>query len=274
MDINSAKKLNNGVEIPCLGFGVFRASAADTEKSVLWALEAGYRHIDTAKIYGNEAAVGKAVKESGIDRADIFITTKLWNEDMRAGKQREAFAQSLKALDTDYVDLYLIHWPVENFAASWKILEEFYAAGNAKAIGVSNFQTHHLDALLQTAKVVPAVNQVESHPYLTQKPLMAYCESKGIACEAWGPLGGQGANIMDEAVIKDLATKYGRTPAQIILRWDLQRGIIPLPKSVHRERVFSNADLYDFALEEADMTAINSMNRNLRLGADPDNFNF
>lgn len=274
MDISSTITLHNGGAMPRLGFGVFRASVKDAETSVRWALEAGYRHIDTAKIYGNEAAVGRAVKGSGLMREHIFVTTKLWNADMRAGRQMAAFEESLNELGMDYVDLYLIHWPVENFVESWKILEEIHASGRAKAIGVSNFQPHHLDTLLQTAQIVPAVNQVESHPYLTQKPLMDYCAQKGIVCEAWGPLGGQGAQIMAEQTIGDIADKHGKTPAQVILRWDLQRGIVPLPKSVHRERIFSNAELYDFALDDEDMRAIEAMNRDQRLGADPDNFSF
>jgi len=274
MDITSTKKLHNGVMIPRLGFGVFRASVEDTVKSVKWALEAGYRHIDTAKIYGNEAAVGKAVKESGIPRDKIFITTKLWNQDMRDNRQEEAFEQSLKDLGMDYVDLYLIHWPVPNFAESWNILEKLYKEKKIRAIGVSNFQIHHLEELAQTQVVMPVVNQIECHPYLTQQPLIHFCRGMDIAVEAWGPLGGQGADIMEQKTIRDIAEKHERTPAQVILRWHLQHDVIPLPKSVHRERVFSNADLYDFNLDEGDIAAIDAMNQDKRLGADPDNFSF
>ena len=274
MDINTKKRLRNGVEIPILGFGVWKASDKEAEQSVLWALEAGYRHIDTAKIYGNEAGVGRAVNASGIPRDQIFVTTKLWNDDMRKKRERAAFEQSLKDLCLEYVDLYLVHWPVAQFAESWKVMEEILASKQARAIGVCNFQIHHLEALLQTAREIPAVNQIESHPLLTQQPLLQYCEAKDMACEAWSPLGGEGARMLQEETIVGIAEKYGKTPAQIILRWDLQRGFIPLPKSVHKERIASNAALFDFTLDDADMAAINAMNQDKRIGPDPDNFPF
>ena len=190
MNFLTSKTLNNGVEMPRLGFGVFQ-SGGDTKQAALWALEAGYRHIDTAKAYHNEDAVGEAIKESGIDRKELFITTKLWNQDMRDHTQRENIEKSLEYLQTDYLDLLLIHWPVAGvYKESWKIMEEFYKEGKIRAIGVSNFQIHHLDDLLRDAEVVPAVNQIECHPYLTQKQLFDYCDQKGIAVEAWSPLGG------------------------------------------------------------------------------------
>ena len=274
MDITTKKTLNNGVQMPILGYGVFLADNEETERGVLWALEAGYRHIDTAAYYGNEKAVGKAVKSSGLKRNEVFVTTKLWNQDQRDKRQREAFEKSLDELGLEYVDLYLIHWPVSNFPETWNILEDILKSGKAKAIGVSNFQPRHLDKLAETATVTPAVNQVESHPLLTQKPLIEYCAKKGIACQAWSPLGGKGARILDEKTIKDLADKHGRTPAQIVLRWDLQRGITPLPKSVHQERIISNARLFDFSLGDDDMAVIDAMNKNKRGGPDPDHVDF
>lgn len=266
--------LRNGVAIPQLGFGVFKVSDKEAEQAVAWALEAGYRHIDTAAVYGNETGVGKAFRASRLRRKDVFVTTKLWNTDMRAKQQHDALDHSLSKLDMDYVDLYLIHWPVENFAESWKVLEDIYASGRARAIGVSNFQIHHLEKLMETAWETPMVNQIECHPLLAQQPLIDYCVQKGIVCEAWGPFGGEGARLLHESEIMALAEKYGRSPAQIIVRWHVQRGVIPLTKSVHKERIASNRDVYDFTLNSADMAAIAAMNRNSRFGADPDNFNF
>lgn len=274
MDIASTKKLDNGVTMPALGFGVYKVGDKEAEQSVLWALEAGYRHIDTAKVYENEKGVGRAIKAGGVKREEIFVTTKLWNQDMRDNRQKAAFEQSLKDLGTDYVDLYLIHWPVPNFAESWNILEQIYRTGKARAIGVSNFQIHHLERLAETREIAPMVNQIESHPLLTQKDLTGYCRQKGIICEAWSPLGGEGARILEEKTIRDIAAKHGRTEAQVVLRWDLQRNVVPLPKSVHRERIESNADLFDFTLGDGDMAAIDAMNKNKRVGPDPDNFNF
>ena len=275
MNLESVKKLNNGVEIPYFGLGVFRsAEGQETVDVVRWAIEAGYRHIDTAKIYGNERSVGEGVRSSGMAREKLFITTKLWNDDMRAGRQLKAFEESLELLGMNYIDLYLIHWPVDNFLESWQFMESIYASGKARAIGVSNFQTHHLDTLLAQAKVVPAVNQVELHPYLTQEPLQAYCVQKGIAIEAWSPIGGQGNDLLADPVVNRLAAKHGKTPAQIVLRWELQQDIIVIPKSIRRERLLENCALYDFALASDEMTAISKLNIDRRNGPDPDNFAF
>lgn len=275
MDITSKKKLNNGVEIPCLGLGVFRSKPGpETEKAIVWAVEAGYIHIDTAKIYGNEASVGDGVRACGVAREKLFITTKLWNDDMRALRQVEAFEESLKAMRLDYIDLYLIHWPVENFVDSWKAMEKIYASGKVKAIGVSNFKEHHLDTLLEEVEVMPAVNQVELHPYLTQEPLRDYCASRGIAVEAWSPLGGQGNDVMADLTIKEIAARHGKTPAQVIVRWDLQQGIITIPKSIHRERIVENCSVFDFELSDAEVAAIGKLNINRRNGSDPDAFDF
>lgn len=270
-------KLNNGVSIPQLGFGVFRAADGDeTENAVRWALEAGCRHIDTAKIYGNEASVGRAMRASGVKREEIFLTTKLWTTDVREGRTRAAFEESLAALGTDYVDLYLIHWPAEGFIQAWAEMEELYREGRIRAIGVSNFHRQHLEALARAADVRPAVNQIESHPYLTNQPLIDSCIAQGIAVEAWSPLGGslKKADILHDPTILALAQKYGRSAAQITLRWHLQRGVIVIPKSVHRERIASNLAVFDFALCEEDMAAISALNRNLRVGSDPDCFTF
>lgn len=272
MDFLTSKTLNNGVKIPIFGLGVFQ-SASETKDAVRWALEAGYRHIDTAKIYGNEADVAKGIKESGVNRKDIFITTKLWNDDMRQGKQREAFERSLELLETDYVDLYLIHWPAKGvYNESWKIMEEYYKRGKIRAIGVSNFHKHHLEDLLSIAEVVPAVNQIECHPHLTQKPLLDYCNEKGIAFEAWSPLGG--GQLLSDPAIKEVADKYGKTVAQLIIRWHIQRDTIVIPKSVHKERIISNGDIFDFNISDQDMAAITGMNKDRRVGANPDTFTF
>ncbi|MDR1360122.1 MAG: aldo/keto reductase [Deltaproteobacteria bacterium] len=259
--------------MPFVGLGVWMAKNDETVQAVKWALQAGYRHIDTASIYKNEAAVGQGVKESGLPREQVFLTTKLWNDDMRNGRQMEAFEDSLRALGTDYVDLYLLHWAVQDvYIPSWKILEEIYAQGRAKAIGVCNFQQHHLVRLLDAATVKPVINQFECHPYLTQEPLIAFCEKQGIACEAWGPLGGRGAPLASNPELAAIGENYGKSAAQVILRWNLQRGVRFLPKSVHQERILANSQLFDFTLSAADMQAIGALNQNkrLNLSLDPD----
>jgi methylglyoxal/glyoxal reductase len=276
MNFNSVKTLNNGVTIPLLGLGVFRVendqSCAD---SVCWALEAGYRHIDTAAIYGNEEAVGKGLKESGVPRNEIFLTTKLWNEDMRQNRQEAAFEESLVRLGTDYVDLYLIHWPVPGkFAESWKVIEKLYNDKRIRAAGVSNFNQHHIEELAAVSDLVPAMDQIECHPLLSQKPLVDYCTEKGIAVTSWSPLGGLKLNLTDNDDLKKIGAKYGKSPAQVILRWDLQRGLITIPKSIRKERIIENKNIFDFELSPDDMSAIDSMNKNQRAGSDPETFNF
>lgn len=275
MDIKTTKKLNNGTEIPCLGLGVFQSpDGSETSNAVRWAIEAGYIHIDTAKIYNNEKSVGQGVRDSGVAQEKLFITTKLWNNDMRANRQQQAFEESLRLLGMEYVDLYLIHWPVKNYLESWKAMEKIYASGKAKAIGVSNFQPHHLDTLISNSEIVPAVNQIELHPHLTQEPLRKYCAGKGIAIEAWSPIGGQGGNLLSEPVLKDIAAKHGKSPAQVVIRWDLQSDIITIPKSVHQARIKENGSIYDFELSKDEIAAIDKLNKNKRVGPDPDNFNF
>jgi diketogulonate reductase-like aldo/keto reductase len=277
MDICSTRKLNNGVEIPDLGLGVFRCKDnEETVNAVRWAIEAGYRHIDTAAIYGNEKSVGQGIRQSGIDRKKLFVTTKLRIEDMGPGEQIKGFEKSLNLLQLDYLDLYLIHWPVPGKTlASWKALEEIYQSGRVRAIGVCNFAEHHFDALLRDAKIVPVLNQIELHPHLSLQPLVAYCEKIGIACEAWSPLGGTGGNLLDDPVLKKNAEKYGKSVAQVILRWDLQRGIITIPKSTHQERIKANADIFNFELSAADMKVINDLDQNpQRISRDPKNIGF
>ena len=268
-------KLQNNIEIPIIGLGVFKSQdGAETEQAVSWALENGYTHIDTAKIYANEESVGNAIAKSSLPREKIFLTTKLWNEDIKKHRTKDAFQESLKKLQTEYVDLYLIHWPVEGRLEAWADLEELYNAGKIKAIGVSNFQKHHLEELFKQAKIIPLVNQIESHPYFNNQELIDFCHSKNIAVQAWSPLGGDGAPILKNETILSLAEKYNKTPVQIILRWNIQRNVIILPKSVNRDRIISNIQAFDFELTNEDIKAINSLNKNKRNGADPDNFNF
>lgn len=269
-------ELNNGVEIPSIGLGVFRLDdAKKAQETIGMALSLGYRHIDTAMIYDNEEAVGKAIKNSGIPRSEIFVTTKLWNDDQRSGKVQEAIDSSLQRLGLDYIDLYLVHWPVKGtYVNVWKKMEALYKAGKARAIGVSNYLEHHLDDLLKEAEIRPVVNQIECYPYLSQQPLVDYCKSKNIVAQAWGPLGAGKSDVLANPVIVEIAHKYGKSPAQIILRWLLQRDIIIIPMSTNKERQAENLCVADFRLAEEDMEKIFSLNKNKRLGADPDNFNF
>jgi diketogulonate reductase-like aldo/keto reductase len=266
--------LSNGVKMPWFGLGVFKTQEGEeVENAVRYALEAGYRHIDTAAIYRNETGVGKAVKASGIPREELFITTKVWNTDQGYETTLRAFEESRKKLGMEYVDLYLIHWAVkEKYKETWKALEKLYKDGYVRAIGVSNFQVHHLEDLMQDCEIVPMVNQCEFHPYLTQVELRAFCKEHGIQFEAWSPLM-RGA-AMEEPVIVELAKKYGRTPAQIVLRWDLQHEVVTIPKSIRKERVVENAQIFDFELAAEDMAALDALNRDQRFGSHPDHFKF
>lgn len=267
--------LNNGITIPQIGFGVFQTPVGETtQNAVKWALEAGYRHIDTAMIYENEEDVGTAIIESKIPREDIFLTTKLWNEDIRQGRAKEAFAASLKALKTDYVDLYLIHWPAQGFEKAWLELEELYQKGKIKAIGISNFHPVHYESLKKIASVTPVVNQIESHPYFPNDDLIAYSRENGMEVEAWSPLGGTNGPVLQNAVLQKIAEKYGKSPAQIVIRWHMQRDVIVLPKSVHKERIEANLEVEDFVLSEDDMQQMNALNCDMRIGAHPETFDF
>lgn len=268
--------LNNGVEIPAVGLGVFRVEDEKiAQETVETALSVGYRHIDTAMIYGNEEAVGAAIRKSNIPRQELFITTKLWNDNQRSGKVEEAINASLKRLGLDYIDLYLVHWPVKGtYVDVWKKMETLYKEGKARAIGVSNYHEHHLDDLLNVADIVPAVNQIECYPYLTQDHLIKYCKEKNIRPEAWGPLGAGQSDVLVNPVIVEIAEKYEKSAAQIILRWHLERGVIVIPKSVHKHRQVENLSIDDFQLTQGEVEKITALNLNKRLGSDPDNFNF
>jgi diketogulonate reductase-like aldo/keto reductase len=267
--------LQNGVQVPQLGLGVFQADrGTETEQAVTWALQAGYRHIDTAALYGNERSVGKAVQDSGIPREEIFLTSKVWNSDIRNGTVKSAFERSLRNLQSGYIDLYLLHWPVEGKEEAWKVLENLYDQGLIKAIGVSNFQPHHLEEIRRIARVQPMLNQIESHPLMNNQAVIDYCYLAGIAVGAWSPLGGPQIHLLNHPTLQMLAQKYGKTEAQIVLRWHIQRGLIVIPKSVHQNRIISNGQIFDFTLTEEDMELIQSLNMNLRVGPDPDNFNF
>jgi len=267
-------RLNNGTAMPQLGFGVFQVPAEQTTAAVGAALEVGYRSIDTAAAYGNEAAVGKALAGSGIAREELFVTTKLWNSDHGADKAPQAFARSLDQLGLDHVDLYLVHWPVPSkglFVETWRALQDVYADGRAKAIGVSNFTAAHLGRLLAETDMVPAVNQVELHPFLPQDALRAMHAEHGIATEAWSPLG-QGGELLSHAVLTRLAEQHGVTPAQVVLRWHLQLGNIAIPKSVTPERIRSNFDVFGFELSQGDMAEVTGLDQGRRLGPDPETF--
>lgn len=270
MDIKATRKLNNGVEIPLLGLGVFRMEGENTPAMVAQSLQVGYTHIDTASAYNNEEGVAEGIARSGIAREKLFITTKLGTDDIRAGRAREALEESLTRLGTEYVDLYLIHWPVPGYEVAWKALEQFYAEGKARAIGVSNFNPRHLEAILPSAKVVPAVNQFEIHPHFSQVPLRSYCENLGIAAEAYSPLGGLRGNDLSNPVLVQIGAVYGKTPAQVILRWNLQHNIITIPKSAKAERVRENAELFDFTLTSEEMQIIDGLNEDRRSGSDPE----
>ncbi len=267
-------RLNNGVEIPQLGFGVFQIEPEQTREATLMALEVGYRHIDTAEMYGNEKQVGEAVRDSDVARDEVFVTSKLDNGFHAFDDALHAFDQTLKALEFDYVDLFLIHWPlpkVGNYVDTWRALEEIYRSGRARAIGVSNFQPHHLRRLKDETEITPAVNQIEVHPYLVQDEVRAYDADRGIATEAYSPIA-QGL-VLDDPTIVGIALRLDRTPAQVTLRWHIQRGDIVFPKSVTRERVEENLDIFDFELSDDDMAAITGLNRDERTGEDPDTFN-
>jgi 2,5-diketo-D-gluconate reductase A len=269
--------LDDGNTIPQLGFGVFQIEPNDTSEAVSEALEIGYRHIDTAEMYGNEKEVGEAIRSSGLDRSDVFVTSKLSNGAHEPRDAHKAFDRTLSELGFDYLDLFLIHWPLPtlydgDFVSTWKILEEFKADGRARSIGVSNFQVEHLERLAAETDTVPAVNQIEVHPYLTNEAVRSYGREHGIATEAWSPIA-QGA-VLDDPTITEIAEKVDKTPAQVVLRWHLQRGDIVFPKSVTPSRMKQNFELFDFELESDDMDAITALDRGEegRTGAHPDTF--
>ncbi|TCJ89631.1 UNVERIFIED_ORG: diketogulonate reductase-like aldo/keto reductase [Anoxybacillus amylolyticus] len=266
--------LHNGVKMPWVGLGVYKVKEGEEVRSaVRTALEIGYRHVDTAAFYENEEGVGQAIRESGIPRKQVFVTTKVWNTDQGYETTLKAFDKSLKKLGFDYVDLYLVHWPVKGkYKETYKALEKLYKDGYVRAIGVSNFHIHHLQDVLADCEIKPMVNQVEYHPRLTQKELLTFCRENGIQLEAWSPL--MRGEILSEPTIIDIGRKYGKTPAQVVLRWDLQHGVVTIPKSVTPARIKENADIFDFSLTDEEMKQIDALNLNKRVGPDPDNFNF
>ncbi len=270
-------ELNDGHTIPQLGFGVFQIDPSDTQRAVREALEVGYRHIDTAEMYGNERGVGEAVQESGLDRGDIYVTSKLNNPYHRPDDARRAFDRTLSELGFDYVDLFLIHWPLPtlydgDYVSTWRTLEEFKDDGRARSIGLSNFQVDHLERLAAETDTAPAVNQIELHPYLLNEEVRAYDEAHGIGTEAWSPLAK--GDLLDDPVVTEVAERVGRTPAQVVLRWHVQRGNIVFPKSVTPERIRENFEVFDFELEPADIERIAGLDRGEagRTGPNPDTF--
>jgi methylglyoxal/glyoxal reductase len=270
--------LNNGVEMPWMGLGVFKVEEGpELVNAIKSAIKLGYRSIDTAAIYGNEEGVGQGIREgiaeAGISREDLFITSKVWNSDLGFESTIEAYKTSLQKLGLEYLDLYLIHWPVEGkYKDAWRALETLYKEEKVRAIGVSNFQVHHLKDLLKDAEVKPVINQVEYHPRLTQQEVKAFCRENGIQLEAWSPL--MQGQLLDNEIITSIAEKHGKSAAQVILRWDLQNGVITIPKSTKENRIAANSAIFDFELSDDEMEQISSLNQNLRVGPDPDNFDF
>lgn len=271
--IEKFAELSSGVKMPWLGLGVWRVKDGnEVVSAVKHAIRCGYRSIDTAALYGNEQGVGRAVKASGIPRDELFITTKVWNSDQGYEHTLQAFEESRKKLGLEYLDLYLIHWPVQGkYNDTWKALEKLYKDGSVRAIGVSNFQIHHLKDLIANNEVIPMVNQVEFHPLLNQKELLSFCKENRIQLEAWSPLMQGNLNI---PVLIELSRKYEKSPAQIVLRWDLQHEVAAIPKSVTPHRIEENADIFDFELSAEDIDQLDALNLNKRFGPDPDNFNF
>ncbi|MBO0330967.1 aldo/keto reductase [[Muricauda] lutisoli] len=273
-DLQGSFELHNGVQMPYFGLGVYLSKdGSEVINAVKEALNHGYRHIDTASVYDNEEGVGQGIRESNVDRNDMFLVSKVWNTDQGYDSTLRAFDASLERLGTDYLDLYLVHWPKGEISKeTWKALEKLYKEKRVRAIGVSNFLQHHLEDLLTSAEIVPMVNQMEFHPYLVQQDLIDFCNSKGIQYEAWSPL--MQGNIFDLDIMKDLASKYNKTIAQIVLRWDLQKGVVTIPKSSKKERIIANSDLFDFELSEDDVQLLDGLDRGKRFGPDPDNFDF
>lgn len=273
-NIASTTTLHNGLEMPWFGLGVFKVEEGqEVEASVKMAIHAGYKSIDTAAIYKNEEGVGKAIRESDVPREELFITTKVWNADQGYESTLKAFDESMEKLGLEYLDLYLVHWPVKGkYVDTWKALEKLYKDGKVRAIGVSNFHIHHLQDVLEVAEVKPMVNQVEYHPKLSQVELLNFCKENDIQLEAWSPL--MQGQLLDDEVLKEIANSHNKSVAQVILRWDLQNGVVTIPKSVKEHRIKENADIFDFELSDEEMQRIHALNENKRVGPDPDNFDF
>lgn len=271
------RRLNNGIDIPVVGLGTYKIGLTDEEtyRAVRMAIDNGYRHIDTATLYVNEHAVGKAIQESGIARENIFVTTKLWGSDILSGRIQEAFEGSLLNLGLDFVDLYLVHWPVKgrlNF--TWQAMEQIYHSGKARAIGLSNHLVNHIEELLQSATIVPAVNQIELHPYLIQKEVVEYCNLKGIVSEAWSPLGSSKIPLLQDETLKRIGARYDKSPAQVVLRWNVDKGVVAIPKSSDLQRQKENLHIFDFQLTREEMGQIDALNMDYRTGAHPDKITF
>jgi methylglyoxal/glyoxal reductase len=273
-NLQDTTTLHNGVKMPWFGLGVFKVQeGSEVVESVKAALRNGYKSIDTAAVYKNEEGVGQALKEAGVPREELFITTKVWNSDQGYESTLQAFETSMEKLGLDYLDLFLIHWPVAGkYKETWKALEKLYKDGRVRAIGVSNFHVHHLKDLMADAEIKPMVNQVEYHPHLAQNELLEFCKAEGIQMEAWSPL--KQGELLSEPTIVEIAEKHKKSPAQVILRWDLQNGVITIPKSIKEHRIIENAAIFDFELSGEDMDRLNSLNKNERVGPDPDNFDF
>lgn len=277
-NVQSRTRLNNGIEMPWMGLGVFKVEeGTELVEAVKAAVKHGYRSIDTAAVYANETSVGQGIREAlaetGLKREDLFVTSKVWNADLGYESTLAAYETSLKKLDLEYLDLYLIHWPVAGkYKDAWRALEKLYKDGRVKAIGVSNFQVHHLEDLMNDTEIIPVVNQVEFHPLLNQKELRDFTKKHNIQLEAWSPL--MQGELLGHPLLKEIADKYGKSIAQVILRWDLQHGVVTIPKSTKEHRIVENASLFDFELSPEDMDRIDSLNEDRRVGPDPDNFDF
>lgn len=268
MNNNMIKILNNDIGMPLIGFGTYKLNDQETTKVVNTALQCGYRHIDTASYYNNEKAIGTAIKTSGIPREELFLTSKIWNSQQGYENTLKAFNDSIKKLGTDYLDLYLIHWPTPMQKETWRAMEKLHREGYIKSLGVSNFTVKYLQDLLESAEVKPVLNQVEFHPYLVQKDLINYCRQENIHMEAWSPL--MRGGILDIDLLKDLALKYNKSIPQIVLRWDIQMGFSTIPKTTSRERMLENMNIFDFEIEEEDISRITSLNKDKRISRDPE----
>lgn len=270
------QKLNNGVEIPALGLGVFRMEdEKEAYNSVRKAIDLGYRHIDTAMIYDNEAPIGRAIRESGVNRDEFFVTTKLWNDDIANDNAQKAFEKSLLTLGLDYVDLYLVHWPIKDkYVSVWQEMEQIAQSGKARAVGVSNYQENHLQEIINLKSLVPAVNQIELHPYLSQKPLVEFCTQHNIKVASWSPLCANKNNLLQEPSLKAIGEKHSKTSAQVVLRWNIERGLVVIPKSSNPVRQAENLDVFNFELSDADIQKIDSLNKDMRVGPHPDKVGF
>ena len=270
------KILNNGTKIPMLGLGVFRMEdPKEAYNSIRKAIDLGYRHIDTAKVYENEEAVGRAIRECGISREELFVTTKLWNADIANDNAQRAFDNSLKKLGLDYVDLYLVHWPIKDkYVSVWKEMEKINQSGKARSVGVSNYLEKHLKEIIDLKSLIPAVNQIELHPYLSQQTLVEFCTQNKIHIESWSPLCANKNNLLQEKSLKEIGEKYSKTAAQVVLRWNIERGLIVIPKSSNPKRQAENLDVFDFSLTVEDMKKIDDLNKDMRVGPHPDDVGF